>query len=160
MRVGADGWGEWPPTKPDDGCHEGIPRPKNGRGERVDRGELDWRVGDTWDAFLRARKRHYVEVLGLSEPERPTLTTEIRDAIIVGLSTYDRDLMEDRKLWKEKSRVRAAGIGIFVSEHHLGKNEQGQRYIEPWRPWVKQRGKPDPIATFSELYFTKKAGAK
>lgn len=122
--------------------------------------EVDWRVVDTWTAFLRARKRYYTQVLSLAEPELPTLTSEIRTAIVAALGEYDRDLMANREEWKQRSRVRAAGIGVFLSEHHIGQNENGRRYVEPWRPWVKQRGKPDPVATFSELYFTRKAGAK
>lgn len=159
-RIGQGGWGEWPRTKPDDGCHEGIPRPRAANGARVNQDELQWRVADTWDAFLRARQRHYTKVLGLAEPARPVLTKQIREAIVGALGEYDVELMADRELWREKSRVRAAGIGIFLSEHHMGQNDTGRSYMEPWRPWVKQRGKPDPVATFSDLYFIKKAGAK
>lgn len=157
-KIGQGGWGEWPRTKPDDGCHEGIPRPKNVRGERVNGEELAWRVEETWAAFLRGRAWFYGKQKGVTVPPAPTLTKEIREAIVKALGEHDRELMEDRERWSQESRVRAAGLGIWISEHHTGANDNHRAYLQPWRPWVKQRGKPDPVSTFSEEYFTKKGG--
>jgi hypothetical protein len=55
--------------------------------------------------------------------------------------------------------VRAAGCGIFNDPWCSGRHPQndaangGTRYLEPWRPWKRLHGKPDPVPRFSQLYF-------
>lgn len=104
-----------------------------------------------------ARQRHYAGKNG-KVPPAPILTTETSKAIRAALREHDRDLMGDgeegRKRWSRESPVRAAGIGIFLSDWHTGTADNAPRaYLEPWRPWKPQRGKGDPVPTFAQLYF-------
>ena len=129
--------------------------------------ELDWRVEQVWQAHLRQRKHFFAEESGREPANIPSLTKEIRKSIVEGLKEHDASFLgaEDREEWKKRSSVRAAGIGLFLSPWHNATDERnnyaagGTRYLEPWRPWKRQRGKPDPIPTFAALYFEEKGGS-
>lgn len=159
-RINRDGRGVWPRTAATEGCHQGIQIPRTTTGKGTSRDEIAWRLAETWSTHLEARCRWFASK-GLTMPE-PALNKQIREAIVRALNDHDRDLLgpDQRVEWKKRSRVRGAGIGLFLSPYHCGENEQGKRYLEPWRPWVPQSGKPEPVTTFSELWFRMKAGDK
>lgn len=157
----ADGTTRWPNSLPDDWCGEfyAVPIHKQ-TGKRVDAVELQWRADDVWDAHLRARNKWF-GAQGLA-PQAPTCTREIRNAIKSAIVEHDNNWIgaEQREEWKKKSCARAAGIGIFLSPFHCGKNEESIRYLDAWRPWRKRRGEADPVTAFADLYFRKLAGEK
>ncbi len=158
--VGPEARGVWPITQAADGCHEHIGRPK-ALGRRIPVEALDWRLKDVWDAHLRARQ-HFWSKQGVRPPPSPTLSQKVRAAIINAIKVHDADLLTlvegDYDEWKAKSKARAAGIGIFLSPFHTGTNESGTKYLEPERPWREMRGKGDPVAMFSEMYFAAMVG--
>lgn len=125
--------------------------------------ELAWRISEVWEDFLFAREAFFRDVSGVkpgSVPELRLVRQDIRQALLI----HDRDRLaiEDRDRWRRDSPVRAAGIGIFYDPWCAGTSPQndarngGKRYLEPWRPWKPQRGKPDPVTRFSELYFERR----
>lgn len=117
--------------------------------------ELGWRVVQAWKAHLDQRRIFYQTFDGRVPPD-PTLTEEIRKAILAGLKTHDthyltEDLRED---WTNLSKVRAAGMGIFHDSWCSGRDKDStKRFLEPWRPWKTQRGKGDPIERFAQTFF-------
>jgi hypothetical protein len=127
--------------------------------------ELDWRIEEVWSAFCRERDAFFRQDIGYKAPP-VGLTPEIRTAIRQALLVHDAQLLgpNDRDEWKKRSSARAAGIGLFLSPWHTGTDKDndvrdgGKRYLEPWRPWKRQRGKPDPVPTFAGLYFEAKEG--
>jgi hypothetical protein len=135
--------------------------------EAEKRAEIDWRVEQVWKAHLTQRKAFFEGETGKDIGNQPVLTAEIRKSIVEGLKEHDASFLgpEDRDEWKRRSSVRAAGIGLFLSAWHNASDERndyrsgGTRYLEPWRPWKRQRGKPDPIPTFAALYFEEKGGS-
>jgi hypothetical protein len=124
------------------------------------RAELDWRIAETWATHLKAREAFWMDRNG-RPAEAPSLTPETRGAIRDQIEAHDstRLAAEDRDRWTRESPVRAAGVGLFLSKWHTGEDSRnnaktdGSRYLEPWRPWKHQKGKPDPVPTFSQLYF-------
>lgn len=158
--AGGPAWG-WPRTPENGWCYLHKPVPKERKtGKRLDMVQINLRVEAVWEVHLRARARYY-ELEGLA-PQEPAFTTEIRDAIRAGLVEHDSAWLGGGQVdeWKAKSYVRAAGIGLFLSPFHCGQNDDGRRYLEAWRAWKKRRGEPDPVTTFADLYFRKKAGEK
>lgn len=131
---------------------------------RAQREEIEWRVKETWTTHCTARRRWYVSTTGKTTA-LPEFTDELQAAIRAAIKSHDRSRLgpEDRERWRAESPVRAAGIGIFYSTWHTGTDPRnntttgGKRYLEPWRPWKAQRGKPDPVPEFAELYFERKA---
>lgn len=120
--------------------------------------EVEWRMEEAWRVHLIARERHFTAKNGAA-PNPPELTTETKKAIREALKEHDRSRLgpEDRERWAKESPVRAAGIGIFLSKWHTGADERSPTsYLEPWRPWKHQRGKPDPVPTFAQLYFERR----
>lgn len=122
--------------------------------------ELAWRIAEVWEDFLFAREAFFRDVSGVkpgSLPEIRLVRNDIRQALLI----HDRDRLAlgDRDRWRRESPVRAAGIGIFYDPWCAGTSPQndarngGKRYLEPWRPWKPQKGKPDPVTRFAELYF-------
>lgn len=127
---------------------------------KVSRTELQWRVERCWEAHLAQRRGFYLDAAGL-EPPMPALNSEVREAIEAALMEYDRDRLgaEDRERWEAESPVRAAGVGLFLDPFLTGQHKDndarngGKRYLESWRPWKRQKGKPDPVPRFAELYW-------
>jgi hypothetical protein len=120
--------------------------------------EIEWRIEESWRCHLVARERWFSRKNGQAPPP-PALTAETRKALRDAIRQHDRDRLapEDRDRWAKESPVRAAGIGIFLSKWHTGSDERSTGvYLEAWRPWKHQRGKPDPVQTFADLYFQKR----
>lgn len=148
------------------GESEGVGPARAGRdpspARKVFLAEIEWRLETAWTTHLLARRRFFESANGRSPggPE-PTRTKEIEKAIRDALREHDKERLgaDQRDAWKRESPVRAAGIGIFLSPFHTGRSEksEGQQYLEPWRPWKRQRGKPDPIEMFAKFYFDEKA---
>lgn len=123
--------------------------------------EIAWRVTTAWAAHLEAWRRHFRAENGVDPHPEPSLTPEILGYLQRGLRIYDRHLLghDQRERWERESKVRAAGIGIYLSPWHIAtdpKNDRrsgGKQYLEHWRPWKHQRGKGDPVETFADLYF-------
>lgn len=141
-----------PPTPTPSPSPSPTPEKKAPRGNP----ELDWRVERCWQAHLAARDRFFRESDGRPGGRPPALTPEIREAIREAIRRHDGDLMLplDRDRWESESRALAAGEGIFLSPWHTGRDPQNpKRFLEPWRPWKPQRGKPDPVEGFAELAF-------
>ena len=116
--------------------------------------EMDWRVEQTWQAHLEARGRFFKNGADGKPGRAPKLTAEIRKEISRSLKEHDGALLkpEQRQEWLKDSKTLAAGQGIFLSPHHVGKNDSGTKYLEPWRPWKHQRGKGDPVERFAECF--------
>jgi len=123
--------------------------------------ELRWRIEECWRDHLLCREGFYREQNGSPPGVHPALTDEIAKAIRDQLLAHDRDLLgpADRDRWRRESRVRAAGCGVFNDPWCSGRHTQndatngGTRYLEPWRPWKRLHGKPDPVPRFAQLYF-------
>jgi hypothetical protein len=144
-----------------------VPPPTTAKARRADgsseEAELRWRIEETWSAHVAAWRNFYKTVNGRAPSEPPTFTTKdhgkpIREALL----EFDRDLLapEKRDEWKRRSKVRAAGVGIFYDDWCTGAdpraadgNGNAKRYLEHWRPWRRQIGKGSPIPRFAELYF-------
>jgi len=129
---------------------------------RASHAELEWRIAETWRVHLATREKFWTRQNGAAPTGNgaPTLTKEVRAAITAALREHDHGRMgaADRELWKKESPVRAAGMGLFLSPWHTGADPRNAtRYLEPWRPWKRQRGKPDPVPTFAQLYFEERA---
>lgn len=131
-----------------------------------DEWELSWRIEECWNAFLKQREGFFEDTSGhkpFGPP--PTLTSDIRSAIKKAVLEYDSHLLgaDQREAFREESKARAAGIGIFFDKWMNGTHAQndvrngGKRYLEPDRPWRKQRGKTSPVERYAELYWTMKA---
>ena len=123
--------------------------------------ELRWRTVQTWAAHLAENDAFYLAENGVKPKIAPTLTPDIRKDIRDALKLYDHDLLGDyeRPLWLTHSKVRAAGVGIFLDPFLTGNSKDnnvkdgGKRYLEHWRPWRNQRGKGHPVERFAQLYF-------
>lgn len=131
----------------------------------TERAEIDWRVDQVWRAHLTAWAAFWRSETGL-EPRAPSVpNAEVRAAIVVALRGHDGHLLafEDREQWLLESETRAAGLGIFYDPWMIGHhkdndiNNGGRRYLNHDRPWVRQRGKSDPVARFAALYFENRA---
>jgi hypothetical protein len=130
--------------------------------EEVSREELEWRVEEVWQAHLRAWKAFRQERDGREPKREPTLHPEdVAAPVRISLLAHDRKLLgaEHREAWARESKVRAAGIGIFydpwcaATDPKNNHAEGGHEYLEHWRPWKRQRGKPDPVDRFADRYF-------
>lgn len=135
-----------------------------GRADRhaAQREEIEWRIEEAWRCHLLARERYFQGKNGKA-PQPPVMTSETRKAIRDALKEHDAGRLgaEDRERWAKESPVRAAGIGIFLSKWHTGEDERSTgTYLEAWRPWKHQRGKPDPVQTFADLYFARRSAAR
>lgn len=138
-----------------------------GEKARLALAELNWRVDETWAAHLDQRSGFYADVDGRVPSVTPTLTEEIRGAIIESLRRHDASLLgpESREAWALRSKTRAAGIGLFLDRWCTATDPKndirtgGTRYLEPWRPWKRQQGKGDPVEKFAQLYFSAKRTA-
>lgn len=134
------------------------------RGGGVSRSEVSWRVEQAWSAHLEQWREFYRAENGVDPTNPPILSDEIREAIRASLLEYDRDLLsaESRAEWLRRSKTRAAGIGLFLDPWCAGRHKDndvrngGKRYLEPWRPWKRQRGKASPVDRFAALYFERK----
>src|SRR5690606_37726357 len=84
--------------------------------------EVEWRVAATWTSFLAARAEFLERVNKRPPTNAPTLTAEVRDAIVEALREHDADRMsaETRGLWMSESPVLAAGEGLFLDPWHTG----------------------------------------
>lgn len=128
--------------------------------EKQEAKEIRWRVEECWKLFLAQHDKFFLEENGKAPPH-PKLTPEIVKAIKEAIYAHDREwlLPDQREEWVEKSWARAAGAGLFLSDWHTANKdsnryeEGGTRYLEAWRPWKRQRGKPDPVEQFARLYF-------
>ena len=121
--------------------------------------EIRWRVENVWAAHCEARRRFFTRRNGQPPPPPHFDEEDIGDHIRSALKKHDSELLgeEDRDRWRRESYARAAGIGLFLSKHHAGENDRGIDYLEPWRPWRRQRGKADPVATFADLYLAERS---
>lgn len=129
--------------------------------------ETLWRIEEVWRTHLVARAGFYQQATG-SRPQDPNLTDEIRSAIWKAVLGHDSALLgpEDREAFVERSETRAAGVGLFYDPWHTGKAKEndvradGKRYLEPWRAWVQQVGKADPVGRFAQLAFERRANRR
>lgn len=134
--------------------------------------ELMTRVLIVLQAHLQAREAFFKEERGVYHPPTAAAQEEARKEIRAALVRH-HETNGDREKWRKESAVIAAGIGIFYSEPHNGELErsraqkqQGSKplpgsylpkiYLELWRPWKLQRGKPDPVPGFAELCFERR----
>lgn len=126
--------------------------------------EVAWRVGRVWESHLTARRKLFLSQNG-SAPREPTLVPAVAELIAKAIEEYDGALLgpEQREAWERESWARAAGIGIFMDPWMVGEDPQndardgGKKFLEPDRPWRKQRDKPDPVLRFGQLYFESRA---
>lgn len=123
--------------------------------------ELRWRVEQVWRAHLRARTVFWQdkEFRSSAPGSEPTLTGKIRKLIGESLKRFKELAITDRDEWKEQSKTRAAGWGLFfdpwcTADPRSGNdlNDGGQRYLESFRAWSIIKGK-DNTERFAELYF-------
>ena len=114
--------------------------------------ELDWRVEECIKAWKAQRAGMFPR---WSDIEVTALTKE---ACRKSILAHDRKLLsfEDREEWSFRSRARASGVGVFLSEWHVGPHPGGKRHLQQWRPWKVLRGSGDPVDTFAPLYFSAK----
>ena len=141
-----------------------VPGSPERRGAGRDQ-ELRWRIDVVWRDHLTAWRKFFKRENGVAPSQTPTLhQQDILKPIREGLLTHDNHLLGEhlRDQWCRESKVRAAGIGIFYDPwctgHHKDNDASsgGKRYLEHWRPWKRQHGKPDPVPRFAELYFEKR----
>lgn len=145
---------------------EPTPQPKFLDEEREKNQELNWRLLQCWEVHLEARARFFAGENGYRPGRTPTLTKAIAKTVRTALLEHDAHLLRpDQRLeWVQTSAVRAAGIGLFMDPWCTGKAnnnrvsiDEGARYfLESDRAWRPQRGKPDPIPRFAELYWSTK----
>lgn len=101
-----------------------------------------------FEAHLEARRRFYKARNGQDPPSPPTLTATVRKKINAAIKVHGFD------------KARAAGIGLFLSPHHIGQNDRETLYLKPQHAWRMPNSAgngPDNVETFSELYFAKRA---
>lgn len=123
--------------------------------------ELRWRTVQTWEAHLAENNAFFQAENGVAPSVQPTMTPDIRKDIRDALKLFDAHLLtpDKREEWKRNSKVRAAGVGIFLDPFCCGTSKDnnvkdgGKRYLEHWRPWKSQRGKGHPVERFAQLYF-------
>lgn len=128
------------------------------------RGEIDWRIDQAWQAHLKQRHGFFMDSNGIKPSSDPTLTAEIREAIVASLKVHDAAWLtaETREEWSRRSKTRAAGVGLFLDPFMTGQDKDNDRksggklYLEAWRPWRRQSGKADPVDRFAALYFERK----
>jgi hypothetical protein len=127
---------------------------------RALKSEIDWRIAEVWKDHLAMRERFWIATNGRAA-DPPVLTKQLREVIRASLMEHDSERLgaDDRERWRRESPVRAAGVGIFLSSWHNGSDPRnnastgGKRYLEPWRPWTRQRDKSDPVPGFAQNYF-------
>jgi len=123
--------------------------------------ELRWRTVQTWEAHLAENNAFFQAENGVVPSVQPTMTPDIRKDIRDALKLFDAHLLtpDKREEWKRNSKVRAAGVGIYLDPFCCGTSKDnnvkdgGKRYLEHWRPWKSQRGKGHPVERFAQLYF-------
>lgn len=123
--------------------------------------EIRWRTVQTWEAHLAENNAFFQAENGVVPSVQPTMTPDIRKDIRDALKLFDAHLLtpDKREEWKRNSKVRAAGVGIFLDPFCCGTSKDnnvkdgGKRYLEHWRPWKSQRGKGHPVERFAQLYF-------
>jgi len=123
--------------------------------------ELRWRTVQTWEAHLAENNAFFQAENGVAPSVQPTMTPDIRKDIRDALKLFDAHLLtpDKREEWKRNSKVRAAGVGIFLDPFCTGTSKDnnvkdgGKRYLDHWRPWKSQRGKGHPVERFAQLYF-------
>lgn len=127
---------------------------------------MKWRIERCWSDHVGMRAIHWEWVEYRKPPGGPPALTHLRKKIITeALRNHDaHQLTEElRDQWVETSKVRAAGVGIFLDKFLTAEKEGnklgegGSRYLEPERAWKIMRGKPDPVDRFADLYFERKA---
>lgn len=124
-------------------------------------------------AHLEAREKFFREERGVYQPPTKAAQDEALAAIRDALKRH-HETNGDREKWRRESAVLAAGVGIFYSEPHNGEMERKRTaesrlrlgrpkeqalprlYLELWRPWKLQKGKPDPVPGFAELCFDRR----
>ena len=127
------------------------------QGEERER-EIEWRVGQAWEAHVTAHMGWLADVG--EEGPRPRLTREARSAIEASLDEHDADLLgpEDRREWCASSVTLAAGVGIYLHDWHTGRSTpDGRRYLEHWRPWRAGGSGGSQTSTFADLAFADRA---
>lgn len=132
---------------------------KTRRGERAK--ELAWRVAQVWGTYLAAWRRHAEQVEGWNPPREPVLTGRLRQAVEDALLRHDQTLLgaAERQEWRDKSFVRAAVIGLFLSPWHTGTDannnvrEGGKRWLSIEYAVRPMRGKTDPVPEMATLCF-------
>lgn len=129
--------------------------------------EIQWRIECVWASHLKARDAFYSHHQG-TQPQDPTLTQETKNAIWAAIKEHDGHLLgpDQRERFHEESAARAAGVGIFYDPWCTGRDPRndirqgGRTYLEPWRPWLKQSDKPDPVPRYAALAFEKRANKR
>lgn len=147
---------------------EGVSPPADGNGhakaarDALREAELRWRVEQVWASHVTAWRSFWLDVNGRVPSRAPLYSaTDHGKPIREALLEFDRDLLgpDQRTEWLRLSTVRAAGVGIFYDPWCSGRAKDndaaadGQRYLEHWRAWRRQRGKGSPVPKFAELYF-------
>lgn len=141
--------------------------------------ELNQRAWSCMIAHLQAREKFFKEERGAYHPPTTAALAEMKREIRAALVRH-HETNGDREKWRRESAVLAAGVGIFYSEPHNGemekklaaerrKREPGRvtvaelllpkLYLELWRPWKLQKGKPDPVPGFADLCFQRRREA-
>jgi len=81
------------------------------------------RISEVWDRHLLARKRYFEQKNGRAPSSEPDLTQELRKLIRRSIGRHGFE------------KTQAAGVGIFYSAHHTGKNDQGSEFLDPALCW-------------------------
>lgn len=150
----------------------------NGGEESREGDELNQRAWICIIAHLQAREKFYKEERGAYHPPTTAALAEMKKEIRAALIRH-HETNGDREMWRKESAVLAAGIGILYSAPHNGEMEKERHaaarsrepnrvtigggwlpklYLELWRPWKLQKGKPDPVPGFAELCFERRRG--
>jgi hypothetical protein len=127
--------------------------------------ETTARVVIVLQSHLTAREKFFREERGVYHPPTAAAIEEAKKEIRAALHRH-HETNGDREKWRRESAVLAAGIGILYSAPHNGELDRQQRrlapvdlpklYLELWRPWKLQRGKPDPVPGFAEKCFERR----
>lgn len=134
--------------------------------------ELTARATIVLMAHLQAREKFFREERGVYQAPSAAAIAEVTKEIKAALIRH-HETNGDREKWRKESAVLAAGIGILYSAPHNGELEIAKKrdelagrkwptgwlpklYLELWRPWKLQRGKPDPVPGFAEKCFERR----
>lgn len=106
----------------------------------------DTDVREVFERHLVARTRYFERKNGKKPASLPDLTPELRIKIREAIRRHG------------KKKAIAAGVGIFYSDFHTGKNDEDREYLSPHLCWRIQTGKThdrNNVEQFAELALEK-----
>jgi hypothetical protein len=97
-------------------------------------------VSRVFARHLLARERWYTKQNGRRPSHPPELTQRLAKAIREAIKVHGVE------------KAMAAGVGIFYSPFHTGRNDSGQLYLDPALCWRIKRDQ-DNVEKFADIYF-------